>query len=436
LQRVTGNLKLKRDSWQGREHFRIQAALRTSSGVALLSNDEFAASADGSEGQTAEEAIDGLLREAGSKFATLPETPEVIILLNGLSATGTTRLSLYALNQAAFGSLDESRPCRITVMVGLADASGAMLDATEHSFEPEYPHPLEFVFEKGVKPYILGYVPRLRDVSAVRISPGLLAGLIEGDVGPEVHIFTSWTGDVYADIETEKLPQLKSLKLSVKWTGPNSGKTKTSQITEEGEEEHLKLANVPAPQPSSTPGEERTVNSETEDRPSPTESRASPDSTPQSLEVRRASTVAPEVPSAPRAIQDGEDDTFVNKVLHCISTHNGSGLTRYTVDKHVNYFGSPRLSNDFIEQDVNGAAHNQQVSKPLEIAHSYLFNKPVLNTQRFTHEVSNEYSAHWVGPMLYDSLDVQTEAGWVRFTVGYTVVEDRAAIYALVLKAQ
>ena len=28
-----------------------------------------------------------------------------------------------------------------------------------------------------------------------------------------------WTGDVYADIETEMLPRLKSVKLSVKWSG-------------------------------------------------------------------------------------------------------------------------------------------------------------------------------------------------------------------------
>jgi hypothetical protein len=93
-----------------------------------------------------------------------------MILLNELSATGTTRLNLYALNQAAFGSLDEASACRITVTAALADASGAVLDSTEHSFEPEYPHPLEFVFEKRVKAYILGYIPRLRGVLAVRIS--------------------------------------------------------------------------------------------------------------------------------------------------------------------------------------------------------------------------------------------------------------------------
>jgi hypothetical protein len=158
-----------------------------------------------------------------------------------------------------------------------------------------------------------------------------------------------------------------------------------------------------------------------------TESQAN--ATPQ---VRRAEIVDPDAP----AVQTSEDNSFVNKVLHWISTHNGSSLVRYTVDEHVNYFGGKRMPNAFIEQDVNDSARVQHVSKPLEIAHAYLFDKQVLNTQNFTHEVSNEYSEHWVGPMLYDSLDVQTQKGWVRFTVGYTVAEDTTAIYALVLKIQ
>jgi len=74
------------------------------------------------------------------------------------------------------------------------------------------------------------------------------------------------------------------------------------------------------------------------------------------------------------------------------------------------------------------------MSNSLKIAHEYLFAATVLYTQRFTHEVSNEYSEKWVGPMLYDSIDVQTERGWVRFTVGYTLVNGTTSIYALVLK--
>jgi hypothetical protein len=156
----------------------------------------------------------------------------------------------------------------------------------------------------------------------------------------------------------------------------------------------------------------------------------------QPIQVPRAERVVLEAHSASTAAQTSGDNSFVSKVLHWISTHDGSSLIGYTVDEHVNYFGGTRMPNAFIEQDVNGTPHVQHVSKPLEIAHSYLFDKPVLNTQNFTHEVSNEYSEHWVGPMLYDSLDVQTKKGWVRFTVGYTVAEDTTAIYALVLKVQ
>jgi hypothetical protein len=60
-----------------------------------------------------------------------------------------------------------------------------------------------------------------------------------------------------------------------------------------------------------------------------------------------------------------------------------------------------------------------------------------------THEVSNEYSPHWVGPMLYDTISTYTEArefngrihrATTRFTVGYTVVNWVTNIYAMVLK--
>ena len=100
----------------------------------------------------------------------------------------------------------------------------------------------------------------------------------------------------------------------------------------------------------------------------------------------------------------------------------------------MNYFGNTGMSNDFIEQDVSGTAHVRDMSQSLKIAHEYLFDATILDMQRFTHEVSNEYSKNWVGPMLYDSIDVQTEKGWLRFTVGYTSVNDKTSIYALVLK--
>jgi len=64
--------------------------------------------------------------------------------------------------------------------------------------------------------------------------------------------------------------------------------------------------------------------------------------------------------------------------------------------------------------------------------------------ETFTHEVSNEYSSHWNGPMLYDSFSVYSEAlersgkphkAMIRFTVGYTLDSSgHLLIYSLTLK--
>jgi hypothetical protein len=63
------------------------------------------------------------------------------------------------------------------------------------------------------------------------------------------------------------------------------------------------------------------------------------------------------------------------------------------------------------------------------------------NLDSFRHDISDEYSSRWDGPMIYDSLTVYQEV-WerngvyhhanVRFTVGYTLPDNR--VYALVLK--
>jgi hypothetical protein len=68
----------------------------------------------------------------------------------------------------------------------------------------------------------------------------------------------------------------------------------------------------------------------------------------------------------------------------------------------------------------------------------------VVYPETFTHEVSDEYSSRWDGPMIYDSITVYTEAlennghlhkARTRFTVGYTIQGgQRISIYALVLK--
>jgi hypothetical protein len=63
--------------------------------------------------------------------------------------------------------------------------------------------------------------------------------------------------------------------------------------------------------------------------------------------------------------------------------------------------------------------------------------------EKFTHEVSDEHSCRWDGPMIYDSITVYTEAlenngrlhkPTTRLTVGYTVQDQHISIYALVLK--
>jgi hypothetical protein len=244
------------------------------------------------EGLAEEQAIEALYRDAKQRLGTLPETPGVIILMSGVSATGSTRLSFYAMNTSALASLDAASPCRIVVTVGLADADGAELDSSEHTFEPKSRNgqAIPFAFEKNDEFYNFNYsaFPAMVDF---RISPGMRTKTWPGFV-----IGTSWTGDVYADIETEKLPQLKSVKLSVKWSGPNSGKADAFQGMEEHAKENLKLANAPLPQPSSAPRGERTANSETEELPASTDSQASPVRTAQSVEGRSAEpTVIPTI---------------------------------------------------------------------------------------------------------------------------------------------
>jgi hypothetical protein len=297
LQRISGSIKLLRANSKYRDQ---GESLRTPA-EQLLPNDQFNEGDNSLEGQSAKKAIDGLLQEAKQKLGTVPETPGVITLMSGVSATGSTKLSFYAMNKSTLGSLDATSPCRIVVTVALADADGAELDSSEHPFEPEDRNgqASPFVFEKGNK-------YRNFDGLDVRISPGLRTET----GGSFLQISTSWTGDVFADIETEMLPRLKSVKLSVKWSGPNSGKTDASQRTEKRAKEHLELGNAPSPQPSSTPREERNAKSETEDPPASTESQfaASPDSTPQSVEVRSAEPVTP--PPTPEAVETPDRRTL------------------------------------------------------------------------------------------------------------------------------
>jgi hypothetical protein len=79
----------------------------------------------------------------------------------------------------------------------------------------------------------------------------------------------------------------------------------------------------------------------------------------------------------------------------------------------------------------------------LQDQHTYAWCRSVYYPSTFTHAVSHEYSPHWVGPMLYDSLTIYSEVqerygrlhrARVRLTVGYTAIGGNYVIYALVLK--
>ena len=100
----------------------------------------------------------------------------------------------------------------------------------------------------------------------------------------------------------------------------------------------------------------------------------------------------------------------------------------------VNYFGHLKVSNfsnAFIRQDMQGDAR------------TYASDRSTVYPETFTHEVSEVYSSHWDGPMIYDSITVYTEAlennghlhkARTRLTVGYTLQDQHISIYALVLK--
>jgi hypothetical protein len=202
LQRVTGNLHFPRGGSQGRE------SLRGPSGVALLPTNRFYASGLGAgEEVAAGKALYELIRDAQQKFSALPEAPGVVTVMNGLSRSGTTRLSLYAVNKVALGSLNLPTSCKIRVTVQLVDANENELESSEHDLEPEDENRsgIQLILEKGPNAY------SVYDIGDVRIWPGLRTH-------PDfLQLSTSWAGDAYVDVDTEMLPRLKRCKLSVRW---------------------------------------------------------------------------------------------------------------------------------------------------------------------------------------------------------------------------
>jgi hypothetical protein len=123
--------------------------------------------------------------------------------------------------------------------------------------------------------------------------------------------------------------------------------------------------------------------------------------------------------------------SFIIALSRALDNHDWQTITNYTMSGSVNYFGHLRVSNAFIRQDMQGDAR------------TYASDRSAVYPETFTHEVSQEYSSHWDGPMVYDSITVYTEAlenngrlhrAKTRLTVGYTVQDQHISIYALVLK--
>src|ERR1700688_2172414 len=133
----------------------------------------------------------------------------------------------------------------------------------------------------------------------------------------------------------------------------------------------------------------------------------------------------------PTANPNKNPASFIVSLSRAFDNHDWQTITRYTVSGSVNYFGHLRVSNAFIRQDMQGDAR------------TYASDRSTVYPETFTHEVSDEYSSHWDGPMIYDSITVYTEAlenngrlhrAKTRLTVGYTVQDQHISIYALVLK--
>jgi hypothetical protein len=126
---------------------------------------------------------------------------------------------------------------------------------------------------------------------------------------------------------------------------------------------------------------------------------------------------------------NNNDLNWTYKVWQAYTCHNSNFITSYTMDGQVNYFNHAHSLDQYIIADM--ANDNRRYGR----AHN------TYDLESFLHEVSNEYSAHWNGPMIYDSITVYQEV-WdrngtyhhanIRFTVGYTMPENR--IYAMVLK--
>jgi hypothetical protein len=432
--------------------------------------------------------VSELKGESKQKFSTLPEAPGVVSVMSKLSRTGGTRLSLYAVSKLALKSLDVAKSCKIKVTVQLLDANGNELESSELGLESGvgFAYPTSLILENAHN-HTYNYYGEVSIWPGARSDPGNSSLLIA----------TSWTGDVYVDIDTEMLPRLKGCKLSVSMpefpAGPAT-QTPTESVGVRGAEQSASGSNVESQ--SQVAVSPKTMPQSIEVRRTPTESvgvrgaeqsasgssaesqsqvAVSPKTTPASIEVRRAgilgsdgrggSTLSPPageigadvsgakstpiavatpepeqspvvknadvVLSAPTPVQTTARSNFVVSVLQAYNKHDYLALSPYLVPGHVNYFGHRDASPSFIRNDMTNDAR------------TYAAVNCTYYPDTLTHEVSNEYSPHWVGLMLYDTITTYTEArefngrvprATTRFTVGYTVVNGVTNIYAMVLK--
>ena len=122
---------------------------------------------------------------------------------------------------------------------------------------------------------------------------------------------------------------------------------------------------------------------------------------------------------------------FISSINKILLDHDWRALTAFTVNGKVNYFGHPDSTNAFIRDELMAEAPEMRGIRS------------TVYPQTFIHEVSNEYSPRWEGPMLYDSITVYNE--WetrdgdqrhirTRLTTGFTLKRGTVQIYALVKK--
>ncbi len=142
-------------------------------------------------------------------------------------------------------------------------------------------------------------------------------------------------------------------------------------------------------------------------------------------------TPVPRLNSRESESQPDSSALLILDVEKAVNSHDWRTLTGYTADGLVNYFGRLHISNAYIQRDM------EQDARTYSSAHSTRY----LDT--FTHVVSSEYSSHWNGAMLYDSINVYSEIrerhgrlhrAMSRLTVGYTLENGVPTIYSLTMK--